>query len=982
VSGPAFRCAVAYLALELAEAVIQNSADALYLARHGASSLGFLLAASSALAAATVGVVGALADRGDRPRLLFRISLGAAALFGGAWLFGSTQVLLIVSKQTSTALDLAFWVVVADRFDARQARRLVPMFTAAGGAGMVLGSFGTPALAGWVGVRGLILVAAALTAAAAAVVRTLDSPPAPNAPAPLWNTWKEGAVAVRRSPLYARLGWVVAAAGMFGPILYTALGAAAAAEHRSAAELAAFYGQFRGVTSLLTLGAQAAVGPAFFHFFGVGNAFLLAPVAAAAAGVMLLIRPELAVVAAGQAVARVLDAAVQTPAERLVQNLAPPRLRGRVGAFLDGVAKRSGALAGGLLVGALAAPPLVLVVGIAWTVQALWLRRRFPALAVGELLASPAPRDTLAAVDEATLRLLRRDLVGRDEARRELALALLARGPDAVPLLVEGASAAPHARARLVAALDRILEADPTPRPTGLGEAVLALLHDGDPELQRANVVQAFGRLADPTAFGRGRARLVELAETDPSPAVRLAAGCALARWDGRPRHPVLAEAMIRGRDAASRIVLVEELRAELLAGGDPASLVGLAPTEPAALEALADARRGEPEVLEAARAALDGRGDSTRVRAAALRILDEPALWGRALGDPDETIRELAAASLRRAGPPALPVLLVTARFGSRRAREAALEVARDLPAPVSTWDDLIEAELDELRRLAERRGALAHLGASSVGHLVLLRLDERIAGVARTLLLVLEVRLRDPSIGAAASALAGESRGRARALEALDAVLPRALALRVLPALDAVPVGAAGDGEAAARAELMGSDLLTRTLLVAALGPTGRAAHRDVLRRAAVSAATSDPLRILRRIAQNGGEEESEDVPSLAETLVALRELAPFGELLPSELHELARRARWETRGAGETLGEDEALWAVVSGRVLVDGAERSLLGERALFGVGAAPRAVAAEPSRLLHLLRRDFEQAALEVPGIALAVARAIMRERHP
>ena len=67
MSGPALRCAVAYLALELAEAVIQNSADALYLARHGASSLGFLLAASSALAAATVGVVGALADRGDRP---------------------------------------------------------------------------------------------------------------------------------------------------------------------------------------------------------------------------------------------------------------------------------------------------------------------------------------------------------------------------------------------------------------------------------------------------------------------------------------------------------------------------------------------------------------------------------------------------------------------------------------------------------------------------------------------------------------------------------------------------------------------------------------------------------------------------------------------------------------------------------------------------------------------------------------------------
>src|SRR5262249_56432027 len=111
----------------------------------------------------------------------------------------------------------------------------------------------------------------------------------------------------------------------------------------------------------------------------------------------------------------------------------------------------------------------------------------------------------------------------------------------------------------------------------------------------------------------------------------------------------------------------------------------------------------------------------------------------------------------------------------------------------------------------------------------------------------------------------------------------------------------------------ELDGSDARTRALLVHAVGRTGRAAHRETIRRAAVRAADDiDPLRILRRIAENEMEDDEEEMPSLAETMVALREAAPFRDLSPSELHELAKRARWETRGEGEAFGEDEALWA----------------------------------------------------------------------
>ncbi|HKA86084.1 MAG TPA: hypothetical protein VKE22_00410, partial [Haliangiales bacterium] len=421
LSRPALACAAAYVALELAEAFTQNAADALFLARHGAGALGFVLAASSALVAVTVGLTGALADRGERPRLFFRLGVAAAALLvlaRGALALApaaASIALMIVAKQTSAALDLAFWVVVADRFHAREGRRLVPILTFAGGAGMALASFATRAVAAVVSVEGLLLVAAAFTAAAAAAVGALAAEPSPPAAGvPLWTAWKEGAAATARSPLYRRLVAVVAAVGAFGPILFTAFGAAAAEAHPGAVDLAAFLGRFRGLTCLATLAAQAALGPAFFHFFGVGNAFLLAPLVGVVAGAALCARPELVVAAAALAAARVLDAAVQTPAEKLAHNLAAPRLRGRVGAFLDGVAKRSGALAGGIAAGLVAAPPLVLAAAVGWLAAALALRRRYASLAVGELLRSPAPREALPAVDEATLRLLRRDLGGDD----------------------------------------------------------------------------------------------------------------------------------------------------------------------------------------------------------------------------------------------------------------------------------------------------------------------------------------------------------------------------------------------------------------------------------------------------------------------------------------------------------------------------------------------------------------------------------------
>ncbi len=381
---PVALCAAAAFMSELSEAFTANCADALYLGRHGAGGLGALLAVSAVVLAMTLATVGAVADRWPRERILAAIGITGAGLLVGMrvaltlWPAGAPAVLVVLSKQISAALDLGIWVLVADRFDARQGRRIVPLIVAAGGVGLVGGSWATQLISSiaLVGVEDLLILGAVGSLAAglaggmlgwrgfarragsgsssgtasssgsrpgshahpgltfsrsrASTSRATEpdaarsrgrkarararlepateeqrtgrgpqqvwrprpigrrSGQAPVAagvggslarpanaaishpggpirfvraiPALLARTFRDGVRATRGSELARRLALVVTVAGAFGPIIYTALGAAAGRSFHGEADLAAFYGKFRGLTSLATLAAQALLG--------------------------------------------------------------------------------------------------------------------------------------------------------------------------------------------------------------------------------------------------------------------------------------------------------------------------------------------------------------------------------------------------------------------------------------------------------------------------------------------------------------------------------------------------------------------------------------------------------------------------------------------------------------------------------------------------------------------------------------------------
>ena len=260
--------------LGAATAVVASAADALFLAHVGAAQFGLALALSSVLLVAVLSWVGARADTaagGARGRLLQRAcalaalaALGLSALVGldatvGAWL------VLLCGKQLTSSVDLLFWVLAADRLDARQNRRLVPIFVTAHGLGTVVGAFAVGPLAHALGSRATLAVGGLLFALAAVACGRFARHRGAHAVALATGRRASGQrsslAIVRGSRLTRQLAVVVATAGVFAPLLYVFMGTSAQAAFTDDAALTAFFGQYRGAVQLLTFAAQLLIAP-------------------------------------------------------------------------------------------------------------------------------------------------------------------------------------------------------------------------------------------------------------------------------------------------------------------------------------------------------------------------------------------------------------------------------------------------------------------------------------------------------------------------------------------------------------------------------------------------------------------------------------------------------------------------------------------------------------------------------------------------
>jgi hypothetical protein len=872
-----------------------SAADAMFLAEVGPAHLGIAVAVSSALLAVVLAVIGGLSDRLERRRVLGTLAMLSAAVIAGLAVLATAApraaaiVTLVGGKQLAAATDLAFWVVIAERIDARRSQRLLPLLAATGGAGAAIGAVLVVPLASAAGAQGTLVAAALLLASAGALAirmpttRRVAAPPA-HVTALIGRAWRDGARAVRRHPLAAHLAIVVGAAGVFGSLAYFALGVEVAGRGGTIGELAALLGGVRGGAQLLTLGVQLFVAPRLLSQLGTGRALLLAPLVALAAGLGLVIAPILAVAIATQISARVLDAGIETPAEKLTQTLLPTVVRGRVAGFLDGTAKRAGAVLGGLIAALLAGAPNVFYVVTAiaaavWLLAASRIARELPSLAVDHLADADATSRADAVVDDRSIQALVRELEGpRPERAADVLARLHAQGRiDAVTPLVRAASDTqmPGVWRSLIAVLDMPAEVH--------GKALLEAAQAATTRT-RELAVRALGLAGGVSADALEQWRAAETHHPDPT--LALTAEVARMRLADDPTLPAELAAALRDTDAAARVA-IDELTVEVARGlvrGDVDRTLaaarhltrglrrgrGEASGRTAGFATLArvvswarDRRSAElsllrADLLELARERVEQGASKPAPESALVSFLHKEAgptstddaaevsaalrLYGdllegadavdpedlrriaRALGEPDDEVRSAAEDALARLGPAAAGELIATAAWGRRRARDRAAALLADLPVTAATLDRLVDAELDALEQTA---GAIAILREPG-DELVSRRLVERLHEIAHTVLLLVAAQRRSRAISSAAVAWrhARGAHERARTLAVIEAALPRALVKRLVEAVDDLTPADRAAALVRQGIELPGREAVVRTEL----------AGRDRLARALV--------------------------------------------------------------------------------------------------------------------------------------------------
>jgi len=372
-----------------------------------------------------------------------------------------------------------------------------------------------------------------------------------------------------------------------------------------------------------------------------------------------------------------------------------------------------------------------------------------------------------------------------------------------------------------------------------------------------------------------------------------------------------------------------------------------------------------------------------------------------RALGEPDDAVREAAEAALTALGPASTGELIATAAWGRRRARDRAAALLAELPVTPATLDRLIDAELDALDQTHAAIAVLTEPG----DELFARRLDERLGEIAHTVLLLVAARRRSPAIARAAAAWRHAKGGleRARTLAVIEAALPRAMVGRLVEAVDeltpldrAAALARAGKPlpvrDAVIRGELGGRDRLARALALHTIGAAGRSAHRDTIAAAAQAEAfAATPGDLLKKLheafhreAPPTVPEEGSDMPSRVETLIALGRVPLLATLTTRQLADVAERARWAPARDGAiivTSGDPIDALIVVEDGELALGNRTIVKGEVVDELACVAPIPAAADlrvvrPSRLIRLERADFEELVDDVPGLAAAVCRAL------
>ncbi len=293
------------------------------------------------------------------PLILTIVLIGAriALITDLIWVY---PILWLGKEILNSLIGLLVWGVAGFVCDARQAKRLFPIFNASRILGQVIGGFLTGASVAVIGTDNLIYIWSGAMLITFFLVMTLlknsqvtqffSKKSKRKAPS-VTKEIRRGFQYVRNSPLLVS----VSLAAILFSVLYFSISLpfsrAATENFPDEAGLASFLGVFTGVSTAAAFLASLFIANRFFVRFGIMTALLLLPLIYLGGFGVMIISPAFLVIISFRFIQTLWLSGMADPAYQAMFNVAPAERRDQVRAFIDGVPGQAGTfIAGGLLI--------------------------------------------------------------------------------------------------------------------------------------------------------------------------------------------------------------------------------------------------------------------------------------------------------------------------------------------------------------------------------------------------------------------------------------------------------------------------------------------------------------------------------------------------------------------------------------------------------------------------------------------------------
>ena len=981
-----------FACIQAGQGLGDNAASALFLLRFGVDFLPYMYIAAGVLTFFLTMTYSAGLGQFEKGRFFlwtiaaFAVLLileRAAILLSYPFLY---PVLWLTITGFGGILGTLVWNLAGEVCDARQAKRLFPLFTSAGILGSVAGNIVTGVAAKRLGTDNLLIIYAGLLGVAFYITRKIagsyfQKGNTLRKNTSFWNDLLAGYDFVRISPL---MRLIAIASILFSVLFFTVafpFSKVITASFPDEAGVAGFFGLFNSLTTATTFLISLLLANRIYTRLGIINGVFLMPLTYIFCFAVFGLRFDLTGAAIARFAQLVILGGVAGTAWNALFNVVPSQKRGQVLAFNNGVPSQIGVVLSGVLLivadKALTIQQIfmmgilfALVCGvIVWRMRAAYAHALVEALRAGRIEVFSARETAFSGFqgEANALNVAIQALQDPKATTRQLAAVILGKiqAAAAIPVLTRSISD-PDAdvRAAAIASLGKL-------HAKSALEAIIGQLDDPEEQV-RVQVLTVLPQL-EPALSSKFIGNLRSLSENDPSIKVQMQAVVALVKLGAGEQTAPNFRTWLHSKDSRIRIsalMTVKEIAPHLTYPFDIQPL----------LEALEDS---SASIRRMAALALVNFADISISKALITHLVD-----------PDDAVRNAAAEVLCQRGDESQKLVLELFETDN-----PAINSALDAIAPGS-----IET-LTPLRQFAEREMIHAHNLQNLLASLPATgRYTRFLRDQVRIQISICEGRLiktiglfgdRQTMELVRKSMNGTNAENRAAAIEALDTIGDKQLAKSIVNLLEEVPVQS--DVSTAIATLLKSSDLWLRISAICAVPELSLREFTPALH-----AFKSDPNTLIQEAAQRSLSQLGEDnsmntlkTVSILERILLLREIPIFADLSPEDLEIVAENTQeeWFPRDTDIFYQGDEGnrMFVIVDGQVQVirnrDGkdqivAERGpgdFIGEMAI--IESAPRVATLHTQSDVRVLAIDdetFKGILRERPEVSFAVLRSVSR----